>query len=348
MRRLVTTPEVSPESAAVEVQAKLRNESAGNADFRAAVQVSRLSALGRAGMVPLSSVRRRSGGVVSAGEAFPLTAKLKVAKPSLWTLETARTATSPSPLVNETASSWIASRPFRHPHRRIYRRRWLPSQRQTRPDPRRLPSPRSRRARARLQPARRGAAAGDPQGDGLQRHPHHPQPAAPELLDLCDRMGFLVMDEFFDAWTQAKKPNGYATIFADWYEQDLRAMVRRDRNHPSVDHLEHRQRDRASRAMTEGSTASPPNCAAIVHERGPHAPDHRRLQSTVKSGYNGFQKTVDVFGYNYKPMLYAKFHAAQPDHPALRQRDGIHHQLARRVLLPRQRRQGGGQGRTSR
>jgi len=59
-------------------------------------------------------------------------------------------------------------------------------------------------------------------------------PPAPELLDLCDRMGFVVMDEAFDAWRAHKKPNDYARIFADWHEADVRAYVRRDRNHPCV------------------------------------------------------------------------------------------------------------------
>src|SRR6185503_13632471 len=59
-------------------------------------------------------------------------------------------------------------------------------------------------------------------------------PPAPELLDLCDRMGFVVMDEAFDAWRRAKKRNDYHLLFDDWSEKDLRAMVRRDRNHPSI------------------------------------------------------------------------------------------------------------------
>ena len=59
-------------------------------------------------------------------------------------------------------------------------------------------------------------------------------PPAPELLELCDRMGILVMDEAFDAWRRAKKKNDYHLLFDDWHEKDLRAQVRRDRNHPSV------------------------------------------------------------------------------------------------------------------
>jgi beta-galactosidase len=59
-------------------------------------------------------------------------------------------------------------------------------------------------------------------------------PPAPELLELTDRMGFLVIDEAFDVWEQKKTPLDFHLIFPDWHEQDLRALVRRDRNCPSV------------------------------------------------------------------------------------------------------------------
>ncbi len=59
-------------------------------------------------------------------------------------------------------------------------------------------------------------------------------PPAPELLDLTDRLGIVVLDEIFDTWNNHKTRNDFQTIFADWHEPDLRAFVRRDRNHPSV------------------------------------------------------------------------------------------------------------------
>lgn len=59
-------------------------------------------------------------------------------------------------------------------------------------------------------------------------------PPAPELLDLCDRMGFLVIDEVFDCWERGKTPLDFHLIFADWSEADTRSFIRRDRNHPSV------------------------------------------------------------------------------------------------------------------
>ena len=59
-------------------------------------------------------------------------------------------------------------------------------------------------------------------------------PPAKELLELTDRMGFLVVDEIFDAWERKKTPLDFHLIFADWHEPDLRAFIRRDRNNPSV------------------------------------------------------------------------------------------------------------------
>lgn len=59
-------------------------------------------------------------------------------------------------------------------------------------------------------------------------------PPAPELLDLCDRMGFIVMDEAFDMWRKKKSSHDYSHDFPQWHERDLTDMVLRDRNHPSV------------------------------------------------------------------------------------------------------------------
>ncbi len=59
-------------------------------------------------------------------------------------------------------------------------------------------------------------------------------PPAPELLELTDKMGFLVIDEIFDCWERKKTPLDFYLIFPEWHEQDLRALIRRDRNHPSV------------------------------------------------------------------------------------------------------------------
>ena len=59
-------------------------------------------------------------------------------------------------------------------------------------------------------------------------------PPAPELMDLCDEMGLLAMDESFDMWRKKKTRHDYARYFNEWHERDLDDLIRRDRNHPSI------------------------------------------------------------------------------------------------------------------
>lgn len=139
-------------------------------------------------------------------------------------------------------------------------------------------------------------------------------PPAPELLDLADKMGILVMDEAFDAWAGSKKKNDYHLVFGDWHEKDWRSQIRRDRNHPSV-FLWSTGNEISEQRKPEGHKISE-NLRKIAHEE-----DSTRQvivgANYTEAGYNGFQKTVDVFGYNYKPQEYAKFHAANPQIPLL-------------------------------
>ncbi|MBD7996709.1 glycoside hydrolase family 2 protein [Arthrobacter sp. Sa2CUA1] len=69
-------------------------------------------------------------------------------------------------------------------------------------------------------------------GFNAVRSSHNPMSAA--MLDACDRLGMLVMDETFDMWTEAKSPFDYALAFPEWWERDVEAMVAGDFNHPSV------------------------------------------------------------------------------------------------------------------
>lgn len=64
------------------------------------------------------------------------------------------------------------------------------------------------------------------------RTAHHPM--APEFYDMCDRFGFIVMNEAFDGWEAVKAPYDYGLFFNDWWEKDLGDFIRRDRNHPCV------------------------------------------------------------------------------------------------------------------
>jgi len=137
-------------------------------------------------------------------------------------------------------------------------------------------------------------------------------PPAPELLDLCDRLGFVVMDEAFDCWVRGKTRNDYHLLFPDWHERDLRALVRRDRNHPCVILW-----SIGNEISEQGSPAGHKvagELAAIVRSEDPTRPVTAGCNLTA-AGYNGFQKEVDVFGYNYKPGEYGKFRKANPALP---------------------------------
>ena len=137
-------------------------------------------------------------------------------------------------------------------------------------------------------------------------------PPAPELLDLCDRLGFVVMDEAFDCWVRGKTRNDYHLLFPDWHERDLRALVRRDRNHPCVILW-----SIGNEISEQGSSAGhkvAAELAAIVRSEDPTRPVTAGCNLTA-AGYNGFQKEVDVFGYNYKPGEYGKFRKANPALP---------------------------------
>lgn len=137
-------------------------------------------------------------------------------------------------------------------------------------------------------------------------------PPAPELLDLCDQMGFVVMDEAFDCWNAGKNSNDYHKLYPAWHEADLRALVRRDRNHPCVilwsSGNEVPDQDKA------GGPAMAAEHAAIIHSEDPTRPCTAAV-SSYRAGFSGFQKGFNVFGWNYKPVNYAQFRKANPDQP---------------------------------
>jgi beta-galactosidase len=134
-------------------------------------------------------------------------------------------------------------------------------------------------------------------------------PPAPELLDLCDRMGILVMDEAFDCWITGKRPNDYHRLFADWHEADLRALIRRDRNHPSVIlwSIGNEIPDQVKPAGPQLAR----ELVQIVHSEDPTRPATAAC-NYAESADNGFGSELDVFGYNYRWYLYGRFRMNHP------------------------------------
>lgn len=169
-------------------------------------------------------------------------------------------------------------------------------------------------------------------------------PPAPELLDLCDRMGFIVMDEAFDQWYKKKTKYDYAMYFQQWHERDLTDLIMRDRNHPSifiwsignevVEQWENRNTDNLSpEEVNFILNFSEQNNQTVSKDSLPfHSQLTRRLADIVKqidptrpitAGCNYpdpnnlviFSGALDVIGYNYSVHAYDKVRRHYPDKP---------------------------------
>lgn len=142
-------------------------------------------------------------------------------------------------------------------------------------------------------------------------------PPAPELLELADKMGFLVMDESFDVWVRQKTPLDFHLIFSDWHEQDLRAHLRRDRNHPSV--IMWSIGNEVGEQFTgESGAAVAKELCNIVHEEDPSWPTTTAMNWAQAT--NALPATVDIIGLNYQgagvrkaPGKYPEFHEKFPN-----------------------------------
>ncbi len=137
-------------------------------------------------------------------------------------------------------------------------------------------------------------------------------PPAPELVDLCDRMGILLIVEAFDTWTYTKTDNDYGNYFADWHERDLRNMVTRYRNSPAV--VMWSTGNEVREQTAQGGSEVSLMLREIIRGLDPTRPVTAGV-SKENGGFNGFQNTVDVFGYNYKPHKYAEFRQKNPELP---------------------------------
>ncbi len=138
-------------------------------------------------------------------------------------------------------------------------------------------------------------------------------PPAPEFLDLCDRMGFLVMDEGFDCWMVAKTPYDYHLYFKQWAAADTRDSVLRDRNHPSIILYSagNEIHDTPNPAVAKPILAS---LLAVYHRYDPTRPVTQALfRPNVSHDYdNGLADMLDVLGTNYRDQELLAAHAAKP------------------------------------
>jgi beta-galactosidase len=139
-------------------------------------------------------------------------------------------------------------------------------------------------------------------------------PPDPGFLDLCDRMGFLVMDEMFDCWTVAKNPYDYHLFFSEWSKVDTRDTVRRDRNHPSVvlwsagNEIHDTPQAELSKRILSG-------LVRVFHDNDPTRPVTQALfRPNISHDYDdGLADLLDVIGTNYRNSELLAAHAARPE-----------------------------------
>jgi beta-galactosidase len=156
-------------------------------------------------------------------------------------------------------------------------------------------------------------------------------PVSPAFLDACDRLGVVVMDEAFDCWSGGKNAMDYHLYFTDWWQRDVRSMVMRDRNHPSIvmwsigNEIPIRKSTdgiRLAHVMSDFIRSLDPTCIARSSSGAANGEEGTGMGRAVTSAYPGvggdnttdaYLAALDVSGYNYGWSRYTKDHKRVPD-----------------------------------
>lgn len=233
---VVTTPKVGAEAATVNVALSIDNDSRVAAKVEVRTAIYPLDAAGRPAARPVARIEPLRA-EIAAGAGATLKGTVELANPRLW-----------GPPPTQAPNRYVAVSILLENGREIDRYETPFGIRAIRYDPDRglivngeairirgvnnhhdlgaLGAAFNRRAAERQLEILRDMGA-----NAIRMSHNPPDPA---LLELTDAMGFLVMDELFDSWERKKTPLDFHLIFPDWHEPDLRSMLRRDRNHPSI------------------------------------------------------------------------------------------------------------------
>jgi len=141
-------------------------------------------------------------------------------------------------------------------------------------------------------------------------------PPSPQQLDLCDKMGILVMDEAFDEWRKAKHnvQNSYSLLFDEWADRDMRTLIRRDRNHPSV--ILWSTGNEIPELGTPDGKKSAKMLADICREMDPTRPVSSGIHLSIPLDRE-LMDIFDVPGFNYWHEKLEEIHQTFPDKPIL-------------------------------
>jgi beta-galactosidase len=135
-------------------------------------------------------------------------------------------------------------------------------------------------------------------------------PPAPELLDIADRLGLLVMDEAFDCWYAGKNTYDYGRFYNQWYEADVQGYVARDRNHPSVIIW-----SIGNEVAQAGDKAAVQKLIDAVHAKDTTRPTIQAYAAWV--GADSITGLEDLVGINYAPDRYDSVHRSNPSYKML-------------------------------
>jgi beta-galactosidase len=145
-------------------------------------------------------------------------------------------------------------------------------------------------------------------------------PPSPALLDACDRLGMIVLDEIFDMWERPKKKQDYSLVFKEWWKKDVQSWIERDRNHPSV--IMWSIGNEIREASDTSGLRIAKNLVTEVHRLDPTRPVTEAFVGGGGGGSTGrniweemapHMALLDVVGYNYALARYESDHIKYPD-----------------------------------
>lgn len=302
----ISTPKVAADQAVVHVRSTVINQSAAARDV--SLQVSLVGPDGRAG--PIAETRPQT---VAAGQSADFQQDILVANPALWNLDrpalyhaVTKVRSAGTVLDDETTTFGIREARF-EPATGF----WLNGKNLKILGVCLHSDGSAFGSAVPLGVWERRLAMLRQMGVNAIRTAHNPP--APEFLDLCDRMGFLVMDENFDCWTVGKTPYDYHLYFDAWSKIDTRDMVCRDRNHPSIvvystgNEIHDTPKEEMAKKILAG-------LVEVFHENDPTRPVSQALfRPNASHDYtDGLADLLDVVGQNYRENEILAAHEQKP------------------------------------